>query len=168
MIRCPYTYIYFLYTHKLNWYWQSKLNAKQSLLSSNPVKYHQKMMQSENFPLSCSFDNFVNSTIDQFDPYGLNMGVHVDGCEFSSSFTTREDSSEISSISHFSTMFSSEIFPYPACDNELQVTEPLADFSVPLEGLESMLTGGIEDLYNCLDESEESFPSQPLRLCMES
>ncbi|XWS67280.1 hypothetical protein CRYUN_Cryun05aG0274000 [Craigia yunnanensis] len=119
-------------------------------------------MQSENFP-SWPFDNFVNSTMDQFDPYGLNMGVHVDGCEFSSSFTTREDSSEISSISHFSTMFSSEIFLYPACDNQLQVTVPLGDCSVPLEGLESMLTDGIEDLYNCLDESEESFPSQPLR-----
>ncbi|XP_022765850.1 nodulation-signaling pathway 2 protein-like [Durio zibethinus] len=121
------------------------------------------MMQSENFPPSWPFHSFANSTIDQFEPYSLNMGVPFDVCEFSSSFTTRKDSSEISSISHFSTMFSSEIFPYPACDDQLQVTVPSEDFSVPFEGLESMLTDGIEDLYNCLDESEESFPlSQPL------
>ncbi|XVE76608.1 hypothetical protein DITRI_Ditri12bG0186700 [Diplodiscus trichospermus] len=120
------------------------------------------MMQSDNFHPSWPFDNFVNSTINQFEPYGFNMGVHVDGCGFPSSFTARDDSSEISSISHFSTMFSGEIFPYPACDDQLQVTVPLEDFSLPLEGLESMLTDGIEDLYNCLDESEESFPSQPL------
>ena len=127
MRRCPYIYIYFIYTHKLNW--QSKLNAKQSLLSSNPVKYHQKMMQSENFPPSWPFHNFVNSTFDQFEPYGLNMGFHVDDCQFSSSFTIREDSFEISSISLFSTMFPCEIFPYPACDNQFQVTVPLEDFS---------------------------------------
>ncbi|XWS43881.1 hypothetical protein CRYUN_Cryun16bG0142400 [Craigia yunnanensis] len=123
------------------------------------------MMQSENFPPSWPFDNFFNSTIDQFETYGLNMGVHFNGCEFSSSFTTIEDSSEISSISHFSTMFSSEIFPYSVCDDQLQVTVPLEHFSDPLEGLDSMLTDGIKDLYNCLDEStEESFPSQ-LPLC---
>ncbi|XVF08325.1 hypothetical protein REPUB_Repub06bG0216800 [Reevesia pubescens] len=111
------------------------------------------MMQSENFHPSWSFDNYISSTIDQFEPY-----------EFSSPFTTREDSSEISSISHFSTMFSNEIFPYPACsDDQFQVTVPLEDFSVPLEGIESMLTDGIEDLYNCLNESEESSRlSQPI------
>ncbi|XWS55491.1 hypothetical protein CRYUN_Cryun09bG0004800 [Craigia yunnanensis] len=59
-------------------------------------------------------------------------------------------------------MFSCEIFPYPACDNQLQVTVPLEDFSVPLEELESMMTDGIEVLHNYLDESEESFSSQPL------
>ncbi|XVE97134.1 hypothetical protein REPUB_Repub02eG0284600 [Reevesia pubescens] len=123
------------------------------------------MMQSENFPPSWTFDNFMNSTMDdQFEPHGLNMGVHVNSREFSSSLTSREDSSEIISISHFSTMFSSDsdIFPYPACDEQLQFAVPMEDFSVPFEGLESMLTDRIEDLYNCLEESEQSFPSQPL------
>ncbi|KAK6245114.1 hypothetical protein QUC31_011523 [Theobroma cacao] len=122
------------------------------------------MMESENFPLLWPVDDFMNPTIDQFELHDLNMSAHFNGCEFSSSFTTREDSSDISSISHFSTMFSGEVFPFPACDDQLQVTVPLEDFSVvPLEGLESMLTDGIEDLYDCLDEtSEESFPSLPL------
>ncbi|MBA0800866.1 hypothetical protein Gohar_011278 [Gossypium harknessii] len=108
------------------------------------------MMQSDNFPPSSwPFESFLNSSIDQFEvqPYGLNMSKNFDGCEFSSSFNTREDSPE---ISHFSTLFSGEIFP---CNDHLQ------EFLVPLEGLESMLTDGIEDLYDCLDEGEDSFGS---------
>ncbi|XVF55043.1 hypothetical protein PTKIN_Ptkin06aG0005000 [Pterospermum kingtungense] len=95
------------------------------------------MMQSQSLLPSWPSDNVFSSTIDnQFEPFGL----HFHGC----------DSSEISSISHFSTMFSGEIFPYPDCDDLL-----LQDFSVPLEGLESMLTDRIEDLYNCLDDSTQ-------------
>ncbi|OMO97661.1 Transcription factor GRAS [Corchorus olitorius] len=115
------------------------------------------MQPDQNFPPSSSwpnFNSFINSTIDQFEPYGLNMGVHFEGCdEFSSSFTTRENSSEISTI-----MFSNEIFPYiSACSDQFV---PLEDFPVPFEGFESILT---EDLYSCLNESDqESLPcSQP-------
>ncbi|XVF76875.1 hypothetical protein PTKIN_Ptkin13bG0302000 [Pterospermum kingtungense] len=119
------------------------------------------MMEPQSFSPSWPLDDFVNSSIHQLEPYGFNTCVHVDVCEFSSSFAATDDSSEISSISHFSNMFSSEIFPYPASDNQLQLTVPLEDFPVPLEGLglDSMLTDGIEDLYNCLYDSEESFPS---------
>ncbi|GMI71436.1 hypothetical protein HRI_000812900 [Hibiscus trionum] len=83
------------------------------------------MMQSDNFPASWPFESFLNPAID-LSYAGLNMGFHFD------------QSSEIPSISHFSTVF--------PCDDQ---------FQDPLEGID-----GIEDLYNCLEyESEGSFGS---------
>ncbi|GMJ03256.1 hypothetical protein HRI_003994800 [Hibiscus trionum] len=108
------------------------------------------MMKSDDFTSSWPFNSLVD-----LEPYCLNMDVRFDGC---SSFTTLQDSSEISSISPFSTMFSDAIFPYSASDydEQLQVTVPWEGFSVPLVGLDSMLTDdGV---------GEESFPlsqSQP-------
>ncbi|GMI96423.1 hypothetical protein HRI_003311600 [Hibiscus trionum] len=93
------------------------------------------MMQSGNFPPSCQFESFLNSTIDQ-SYGGLNLG-----------FFQFDHASEISSISHFSAIFSTEISP---CKDQ---------FQDPLEGLESMWIDGIEDIYNCFDESEERFGS---------
>ncbi|KAK8512159.1 hypothetical protein V6N13_097174 [Hibiscus sabdariffa] len=76
-------------------------------------------------------DNFPSSwPFESFFNSTIDQGFHFD------------QASEFSSISHFSTLF------------------PCADqFQDPLEGLESMLIDGIDDLYNCLDESEDSFGS---------
>ncbi|KAL4295842.1 hypothetical protein GQ457_12G008510 [Hibiscus cannabinus] len=93
------------------------------------------MMQSGNFPPSWQSDSFLSSTIDQYYG-GLNLG-----------FFQFDQSSEISPFPHFSAMFSTEISP---CNDQ---------FQDPLEGLEAMFIDGIEDIYNCFDESEESFGS---------
>ncbi|KAL4352656.1 hypothetical protein GQ457_06G005640 [Hibiscus cannabinus] len=106
-------------------------------------------MQSDNFSPSWPFNNLVD-----LEPFGLGMDVPFDG----SSFTTIDDSSEMSSIPPLPAMLSDAIFPYPASgyDDQLQVTVPWDEFSVPLVGLDSMLTDdGV---------GEESFPlsqSQP-------
>ncbi|KAE8711645.1 putative Concanavalin A-like lectin protein kinase family protein [Hibiscus syriacus] len=86
------------------------------------------MMQSENFTPLWPFNDGLMDSKD----FGLNMDVRFDGC---SSFATREESC-------FSTMLSDVIFPYPTYgyDDQLQVTVPWGEFSVPLVELDSMLT----------------------------
>ncbi|MBA0697967.1 hypothetical protein Goari_021482 [Gossypium aridum] len=105
------------------------------------------MMQSQDFTPSWPL---VNSTIDQLEPYGFNMGVHFDA---SSSFHTSVDS-----------FFSNEIFPFSPHDFDddlLRVTVPWEDISAPLAGLDSMLTDGVEESFPLSSQRQDVWSPCP-------
>ncbi|KAB2035476.1 hypothetical protein ES319_D04G154700v1 [Gossypium barbadense] len=105
------------------------------------------MMQSQDFTPSWPL---VNSTIDQLEPYGFNMGVHFDA---SSSFHTSVDS-----------FFSNENFPfspYDFDDDLLRVTVPWEDISAPLAGLDSMLTDGVEESFPLSSQRQDIWSPCP-------
>ncbi|TYH77621.1 hypothetical protein ES332_D04G166600v1 [Gossypium tomentosum] len=126
---------YFIYTYDKI---QSKTNFALNIT---------KMMQSQDFTPSWPL---VNSTIDQLEPYGFNMGVHFDA---SSSFHTSVDS-----------FFSNENFPfspYDFDDDLLRVTVPWEDISAPLAGLDSMLTDGVEESFPLSSQRQDIWSPCP-------
>ncbi|EEF35681.1 transcription factor, putative [Ricinus communis] len=87
------------------------------------------------------------------------MDVHADVCQFSSSFSTGDDTtSDISSIPCLSTLFPNGFAQSPACtDNQLQALS-VEDFLLDNEGFDPNLNGDMEFLYGQFCESEDSFP----------
>ncbi|KAL2500434.1 Scarecrow-like protein 26 [Forsythia ovata] len=106
------------------------------------------MMQSERILPSWETFNITCSNLDQtrlFDPQTeFFMG---DDLDFSSSFTSPEESSVISSNSHIPTLFSDEIFDIPNLSDEILITSPM-------EGLETISSGEFADICGWINESD--------------
>ncbi|KAI7997769.1 Nodulation-signaling pathway 2 protein [Camellia lanceoleosa] len=107
----------------------------------------------------------TNTPYDQLGPYeGLQMDGHMGEQEFSFSFTTIEDSSQISSDQFLTTIFSEEFVEYSMSGDELQFTSLMENIADDMEGIESILDSELEDMCRWLTEceGEGSFASQPL------
>ena len=118
------------------------------------------MMQPQFSEPSWPFYDVIGSTWNQVEYCSLSdMDSHVGGCEFSSLFTQIDCGSEISSIP-FPSAISGESVQFAASDDPLHVMSMMEDLPMDLEVFEPELSGEFEALYECLEESVGSFPSQ--------
>lgn len=129
-------------------------------------------MQPETLQSPWSFYEHMSPTFDQVvETYGFTMNDHVGDCEFSSLFSTPEDtttSSKVCSNIPFpsSTMFTNDhIILYPIIDEEtLELPSLMEDFSMELDDFDPILSSHVVGIQvnGYQEESEGSFPSQNL------
>ncbi|KAL2546577.1 Scarecrow-like protein 26 [Forsythia ovata] len=106
------------------------------------------MLQAERILPSWETFNITCSNLDQTRLYDPQMDFFMgDDLDFSSSFTSPEESSLISSNSHIPTMFSDEFFDLPNLADEILITSPM-------EGLETISSGEIVDICGWINESD--------------
>ncbi|KAF8396972.1 hypothetical protein HHK36_018609 [Tetracentron sinense] len=122
------------------------------------------MMQPELLQPSWPYYNIIDSSPNEIGVYGLDMDAHMGDCEFSSSFATTEDSSDVSSIQYFSTFYSDNQLNVPFFDDHVEVMFPIEQYSPNLEDFDPILndyilSDGVEDMCGWM-ESEGSPPSQ--------
>ncbi|KAF9593369.1 hypothetical protein IFM89_022068 [Coptis chinensis] len=98
----------------------------------------------------------------------LDMDVFMGDCEFSSSFTTTEDSSDVSSILSFPTMTADDLFPLPVYGDRISFMSPSEYYSpnsddFGLISIDQVSSDEIENVFEWMqgvERSETSLPSE--------